>query len=53
MAVILALLGSGLWIPHAVGGAVATAGALLSDRHRAWVLVSWIALVVVFVVAWW
>ncbi|MDN5722706.1 MAG: hypothetical protein L0J74_02725 [Corynebacterium sp.] len=53
MAVILALLGSGLWIPHAVGGVVATAAALLSDRARGWAIVPWVALVVVFVVAWW
>jgi hypothetical protein len=53
IAVILAVLGSPLWIPHAVGGVVATAGALLSDRARAWGVVPWLALVGVYVVAWW
>lgn len=53
VAVILAVLGSPLWIPHAVGGVVATAGALLSDRARVWAVVPWMALVVVYIVAWW
>lgn len=53
IAVILALVGNPLWIPHAVGGAVAVAGALLSDRARLWGVVPWLALVGVYVVAWW
>lgn len=53
IAVVLAVLGSALWIPHAIGGAVATAAALLIDRSRWWAVVPWLVLVVVFVVAWW
>ncbi|MDN5581179.1 MAG: hypothetical protein ACTH2Y_02870 [Corynebacterium sp.] len=53
VALILAVLGSPLWIPHAVAAVVATAGALLSDRARWWGIVPWLALVGVYLVAWW
>lgn len=52
LAVILAVAGNTLWIPHAVAGAAATAGALLSDRSRGWGLVPWLALVVLILVVW-
>lgn len=53
VAVILALLGSPLWIPHAVAGVIATVAAVLSDRIRLLSLVPAAALIVVFFVAWW
>lgn len=53
VAVILLVMGSPLWIPHAVGGVVATVAAVLSDRFRWLGVVPWIALVAVFMVAWW
>lgn len=52
LAVILLVSGNGLWVPHAVAGAAATAGALLSDRNRWWALIPWLALVVLLLVVW-
>ncbi|AGP31152.1 hypothetical protein [Corynebacterium terpenotabidum] len=52
LAVILAVAGNALWIPHALAGAVATGGALLSDRTGWWALVPWLALGVLILVVW-
>lgn len=52
LAVILAVAGNPLWIPHAAAGLAATVGALLSDRNGWWSLVPWLALVVLILVVW-
>ncbi|WP_297008587.1 hypothetical protein [uncultured Corynebacterium sp.] len=52
LAVVLAVAGNALWIPHAAAGAAATTGALLSDRNRWWGLIPWTALVVLILVVW-
>ena len=52
LAVILAVVGNALWIPHAVAGVAATGGALLSDRNRWWALVPWLALAILILVVW-
>lgn len=52
LAVILVIAGNSLWIPHAVAGAVAAAGALASDHNRWWGLIPWIALVALIMAVW-
>lgn len=52
LAVILVLVGNALWIPHAVAGVAATAGALLGDRSRWWNLLPWVILLVVILTVW-
>lgn len=52
LAVILAIAGNTLWVPHAAAGVAATAGAILSDRNRWWASIPWLALVVLILVVW-
>ncbi|MDN6439193.1 hypothetical protein [Corynebacterium nuruki] len=52
IAVILALLGSPLWVAHAVAGVVAVVAVFLSERSGWWLVVPYVALVAVIAVAW-
>jgi hypothetical protein len=52
VAVVLALLGSQLWVAHAVAGALSVVAVFLSDRSGWWLVVPYVALVAVIAVAW-
>lgn len=52
-ALMLAYLGHPLWLVHALGAAVAVAGAVLVERSRVWGLLAVVAVVAVYLAAWW